>query len=393
MKHQLIQWLIGGCLLILAGVGGWAIYQAHRPQDDQVRLNDDVVRTHYREWQREHLVVADKMKFVATNKDHSRTLSEAQGYGMLITVMASGHGLATRRAFDDLTQYYLENRISAKNPLMAWRQTNKTGLMRSTAAEQTSATDGDLDIAYALILADERWGSNGSFDYQALAQQLIQAIKRREIDPTTQLPRVGDWATTGNSRHLIRTSDLMTAYFRKFASFTGDQSWSQVATNSQTVLRKLSQEHETGLMADFVTVRGERLEIGQVKPNQVATATDADYGYNACRVPWRTAYDYRLSKSRISRAVTEKMLRFFDQQTEITAVYKVTGQPVEQTINLAFTAPIAYAARELGNRRLIQRCTPLLVGPNDGAHYYPATLQMLMVLLSSEAGPDPAGTS
>ncbi len=36
-----------------------------------------------------------------------------------------------------------------------------------------SATDGDLDIAYSLLLAHKQWGSNGTVNYLKEAQDMI----------------------------------------------------------------------------------------------------------------------------------------------------------------------------------------------------------------------------
>ena len=55
---------------------------------------------------------------------------------------------------------------------MAWAQTKNF-----TDIDGTSATDGDMDIAYSLLLANEQWGSNGKINYLKEAQLMIAAIK------------------------------------------------------------------------------------------------------------------------------------------------------------------------------------------------------------------------
>ncbi|MCF7522424.1 glycosyl hydrolase family 8 [Levilactobacillus brevis] len=57
-------------------------------------------------------------------------------------------------------KYYRAHRISSSLPLMQWKQTKRAGKMTSVGSEKNSATDGDLDIAYALILADKKWGAS-----------------------------------------------------------------------------------------------------------------------------------------------------------------------------------------------------------------------------------------
>lgn len=383
-KGHKFQWLLGGLIILVALAVGIAVVLTQQPRGNSA-VTDQVIQTHYRQWHRDYLQGDDEKYVLTTSQGPDQTLSEAQGYGMLITALAARHGVATaRQTFDQLTRYYLAHRLNKHTPLMAWRQTMTGQTMRSTAAEMTSATDGDLDIAYALIMADENWGSRGPLAYKALAQDLIRAIKRTEINPQTQLPLVGNWAQAAPNRHLVRPSDLSAAYFRRFAKYMQDGSWVQVALNSQTLLEKLSEQQATGLMADFVMVPKADLTPQRVTPNQVASLHDGQYGFNACRIPWRVAYDYQLSRSEVSRDVTQKLLTFFTKQSHITAVYRLDGRPVEAYANQAFSAPVAYAAQVMDHRVLTTRLITGLSGPLPSEDYYPATLQMLMLMMSGE---------
>lgn len=383
MKNHKYQWLIGGLIILVTFTIGIAIYDTQSTKKIS-SVSEKTIKEHYRIWQENFLVGSNHEKFVQTNDDKNQTLSEAQGYGMLIAVMAAKQGVGDRETFDQLTRYYLNHRLSKDNPLMAWRQNKQGKEMVSSQAEKTSATDGDLDIAYALILADEQWGSDGGIDYQQRAKQLIGAIKKWEINPDTQLPMVGNWATSPKTRDIVRPSDLITAYFRKFASYTQDGSWTRVAQRSQNTLKKLSDQHDSGLMADFVTVSGNELRTGTVQAKQVASKYDADYGFNACRIPWRVAYDYQLNRSRISRRVVLKMNKFFKKQKEITAVYKTNGTPIEKYQNSVFITPVVYAAQVTADRALEKRHIKSLTATMATDEYYPATVQMLILLSSGE---------
>ncbi|KRO00762.1 glycosyl hydrolase family 8 [Companilactobacillus kimchiensis] len=385
-KHK-YQWLIGGLIILVALAIGTAIYSTTQSTQNTSSVDESTIKSHYQTWEKSYLITNHQQNFIKTNDSGNlKTLSESQGYGMLITVMAAKQGFGSQKTFDKLTRYYLAHQIDSSNPLMAWRQQQKNGKMISTKAEKTSATDGDLDIAYALILADEQWGSKGDLKYNNLAKQLLSAIQKREINPTTKLPKVGDWSTSASTVDLVRTSDLMTAYFRKFASYTQDGSWSKVAQNSQTVLKKLSDQQSTGLMADFVTVSGTQLKTGSVKAKQVASEYDNQYGFNACRIPWRVAYDYQLNHSQISKSIVQKMNRFFVTRRKITAVYTLNGKAVESYTNVAFTAPVAYAAEVLSNQTLKTRYTSSLTSKMSTNNYYPATIQMLTLLASGSLG-------
>ncbi|MFC6177414.1 glycosyl hydrolase family 8 [Companilactobacillus huachuanensis] len=386
MRHHKYQWLISGLIILVAFAIGIAVYNTYSPRSTS-NVSTTVVKEHYQTWTKAYLRGNKQQKFVKTNKGtKDQTLSEAQGYGMLITVMAAQQGFGSQKTFNQLTRYYMRHEISSQNPLMAWRQNHKGIAMVSTKAEKTSATDGDLDIAYALILADERWGSKGELKYNQLAKRLLSAIKSKEINSTTKLPKVGDWATGPKSATVVRTSDLMTAYFRKFASYTNDGSWTKVAQNSQILLKKLSNQQGTGLMADFVTVRSSQLKTGTIGSKEVASEHDNQYGFNACRIPWRVAYDYQLYHSQTSKQIVRKMCRFFADQKQITAIYTLSGKPVESYSNAAFTTPIVYAAQVVGNPELKSRYIQVLTGKMSKTEYYPATIQMATLLASSNIG-------
>lgn len=190
MKKHKYQWLLSGLIILVAFAIGTAIYNTQSPQSTS-NVSTATIKSRYHTWKKAYLKGSGQQRYVKTNTGNKvQTLSEAQGYGMLITVMAAKQGFGSQKSFDQLTRYYLAHRISADNPLMSWRQNQKNGKMVSTKAEQTSATDGDLDIAYALILADEKWGSKGDLKYNQLANRLLNAIKKHEINPTTNLPRL-----------------------------------------------------------------------------------------------------------------------------------------------------------------------------------------------------------
>ncbi len=45
---------------------------------------------------------------------------------------------------------------------MAWQQVkDKSGKIINTPGDADSATDGDMDIAYSLLMAHRQWGSGG----------------------------------------------------------------------------------------------------------------------------------------------------------------------------------------------------------------------------------------
>ena len=67
----------------------------------------------YRQWNEHFVVSKGKESYVRTTNDSNQTvvLSEAQSYGMLITVAAAEKGQAQQADFDRLYRYYLNHRL------------------------------------------------------------------------------------------------------------------------------------------------------------------------------------------------------------------------------------------------------------------------------------------
>lgn len=119
--------------------------------------------TTYRAWYRNYVIQSIKGAYVNTgDEDHPTALSERQGYGMVITALAAQKGFASEAQFSRLFNYYKDHTISENIPLMMWKQheTSKGWI----SVDKNNATDGDLDITYALILAQRLW-PNSEYHY------------------------------------------------------------------------------------------------------------------------------------------------------------------------------------------------------------------------------------
>ncbi|TGD20338.1 glycosyl hydrolase family 8 [Levilactobacillus suantsaiihabitans] len=369
--HKMITGLAVLCGLT---VGGVALTQ------QPVTAHAASATTLYKQWQKAY-VGGKTQKYVKSNNGQGATtaLSEGQGYGMLAAVLAAKKGANTHATFNQFYKYYRAHRVSAKTPLMQWQQTKRGNKMTSTGQQKNSATDGDLDIAYALILADKKWGSK-KVNYKAAAKKLIKAIKQKEINPTTSLPTMGNWATSAYDRSKLRTADLMTGYFKTFAKYTHDSSWNKVAKRSQSAVKKLSARHKTGLFPDFIFVTGKSLKLKAVQPYAIESGTDNQVGYNACRVPWRLAQTYKLKHDSVTKKALNKQLKFYNRKSKITAVYTLGGKAVNSYENTAFTAPVNYAARVMKRTALKKKTAKQLPKSIEKKNYFSATLQVVTAL-------------
>lgn len=130
---------------------------------------DKKVKSFYIKWKNRYLVngCAPDEYYVFYNFEgfadppDAICVSEGQGYGMIITALMAGYDANAKIIFDGLYNYYKSHPSIIDPVLMGWQQTE--GCVNVPDAD--AATDGDLDIAYGLLLAHIQWGSGGAINY------------------------------------------------------------------------------------------------------------------------------------------------------------------------------------------------------------------------------------
>src|SRR5262249_60196008 len=88
------------------------------------------------------------------------TTSEAHGYGMIIFALLAGYDSQAKQYFDGMFNMFDKHRSKNNPNNMSWVIDSS----ELPSKNQGSATDGDMDIAYALLLADAQWCSNGAIN-------------------------------------------------------------------------------------------------------------------------------------------------------------------------------------------------------------------------------------
>ena len=130
-----------------------------------------------------------------------------------------------RLLFDSVLKFVLAHPSSITPGLLAAEQDSSCKSVNGS----DSATDGDLAVAYGLLLADRQWGSAGAYNLQEPRAVADRCHQGGEIIPTTHLPLLGDWSSPGDKYYnSTRPSDFMIDHFRAFKAATGDTTWDQV---------------------------------------------------------------------------------------------------------------------------------------------------------------------
>jgi hypothetical protein len=240
------------------------------------------------------------------------TQSEATGYGMMIFALMAGHDPNARAYFDGLLGLYEANLSELNSKCMSWVVPDK---LDAALPKSSSATDGDLDIAYSLLLADKQWGSGGEHpDYLGVAKGIIEnCILKFDLSEKTHRILMGDWSKGENggigkpeadryNETVTRPSDWLLGHLKAFQSVDKSKGL-EAAINETYRLVEAVQSPKTGLFPDFVEdVSGKPQkavldlpyvdEHGKKKLKFLEGEHDDGYGWNACRVPWRLAVDY-----------------------------------------------------------------------------------------------------
>jgi endo-1,4-beta-D-glucanase Y len=279
--------------------------------------------------------------------------------------MMAGHDPKAQEKFNGL--YFVFRKFPSTNTadLMDWQILNKCpsgatckqpvpGCFRIDGPESGSATDGDMDIAFALLLADKQWGSAGSINYLAEARKVIAAVKAKEMNPTTRFPLLADDIAAGDPMYFTtRPSDFMVDHFRAYGKATGDMFWTQSVDGIYTLLGSLQMKFSptTGLIPDFVVKTDTAPEPAPPKWPEDEGLTTAEYAYNSCRVPWRIATDYIATGDPRAKTVLKKINDWMKMTTggvpgNIMDGYKLDGSKGSDVSgpDLSFTAPFAVAA-------------------------------------------------
>ncbi|AUX44387.1 beta-glucanase [Sorangium cellulosum] len=324
---------------------------------------------------------------IRASTGEAHVVSEGQGYGMLISVMIAGQDPQARAIFDGLHRYSRRHPSQNNPDLMAWAQDDSC----RDVLDHDSATDGDLDIAYALLLAHEQWGSGGAIDYASEATRVLDAIAESNINPTTRLVNLGDWAPLTDDptySYATRSSDWMLGHFRSFIGHPSAD-WSRILTAHQTLIETMQSRYasSTGLLPDFIinTNTTPRPAFAEF----LEAPHDGSYSWNASRVPWRLGIDAAISGDTRSRSAVSRISSWIRGKTggnpsNIRAGYTLDGRAIEPYNDMVFMAPFAVAATaDSGGQAWLDSLWSQIVSTAPTEDYYGDTLKLLSMLCVS----------
>ncbi|MCU5370881.1 MULTISPECIES: glycosyl hydrolase family 8 [Bacillus cereus group] len=275
--------------------------------------------------------------------------SEGQGYGMIITVLMAGYDSNAQKIYDGLFKTARTFKSSQNPNLMGWVVADS----KKAQGHFDSATDGDLDIAYSLLLAHKQWGSNGTVNYLKEAQDMItKGIKASNVTNNNRL-NLGDWDSKSSLD--TRPSDWMMSHLRAFYEFTGDKTWLTVINNLYDVYTQFSNKYSpnTGLISDFVVKNPP-----QPAPKDFLDESEYTnaYYYNASRVPLRIVMDYAMYGEKRSKVISDKVSSWIQNKTngnpsKIVDGYQLNGSNIGSYPTAVFVSPFIAASITSSNNQ------------------------------------------
>ncbi|OPA76999.1 licheninase [Paenibacillus selenitireducens] len=325
-------------------------------------------------------------------EENEITVSEAHGYGMLITALMAGHDPDAQHYFDGLYRYFRAHPSEINPDLMAWQQAD-TGTEIKDINGVDSATDGDMDIAYALLLANSQWGSRGEIHYLEQAKKVMNAIMQSEVNHTEWTLKLADWVTDNDPKYgqATRASDFMLQHLKDYRNVTGDTRWDRVVDSTYNIIRDMHENYspKTGLLPDFVVKDSNRYVPAE--PMFLESETDGDYSYNSSRIPWRIGTDYLITGDTRAQAQLSTLNRWIQEKTnqdpsQIRAGYKLDGsKELEDYEDISFSAPLMVSAMiDASNQEWLNRLWDYnTAGSTEDELYFSNNLRLLSMIVVS----------
>lgn len=296
-------------------------------------ITSELARSEYERWKRTELrTCGDAIRVISDPS--TNTLVEAIGFGTIVSAYAND-----QETFDGLMRFYNQKRTEQANMMMAWSVTC------TDINDPGSATDGDLDVAFANLVAYAQWGG----DYLDDAREILSVLENTVIVDCTVSGTAVKVLSPGYSNGNWGGCQLMDimyytpAFFRLFAEASGNDVWNQLAEDTY-ILRDASAHETTGLVPDWQTASGSPGPSGRV----------GYFGYDACRVPWRQSLDYLWNGNLQAFDWCKKVSDWSNSvgPTNITDGYELDGTARgENGLNSAFLGGFAVAAMTQNQNR------------------------------------------
>lgn len=352
--------LIVAALMVVAGV---AYYNSEKRQSPSVFAPQAMIGALWNNYKSTY-VEASTGRTVDRQRDNVTT-SEGQSYTMLRAVWQDD-----KDTFDASWSWTKKFLARPDDHLFSWlygrRSDGNYGVL-SDKGGGNSATDADTDIALALLFAHSRWDDP---QYLDAAKAIIRDIWDKEVVIIGGKPYI---AANDLEKKLAKDVIVVNpSYFapyayRIFAIIDPQHDWMGAVDTSYDILRKstvvaLDKSQSANVPPDWILLNK---ATGEIEP-RVAGDLTTNYSYDALRIPWRIALDWKWNQEPRARTTLElfTLLREqWDQRDKVLAGYTHDGKALA-----SYEVPAMYGG-SLGYF--------LVTDPEDAKHVYEKKLRSL----------------
>ncbi|WP_425299501.1 glycosyl hydrolase family 8 [Roseibium aquae] len=288
--------------------------------------------------------------------------SESQGYGLLLAFLADDEA-----AFDQIWTFTKTNLWLRDDGLVVWKWDPRT---TPRISDVNNASDGDLLIAYSLVLADRAWERP---DLRAAAERITRAMERElffEKDGAVLIRPAVD-GFDGDDRPdgpVVNLSYWIFEALPVLGDLTGDGRWAELSKSGLRLVRE-ARFGPDNLPSDWISVRA------GLEP---AAGFPPEFGYNAIRVPL-----YLLRAGHVSPAL---LLPFLDAMSapdnRVPILNVETGEAKDRLTDPGYLV-IGAALRCIFEGVPLDKALTTF----RPTHYYPSTLHLLMLSYLAENHP------
>lgn len=232
------------------------------------------------------------------------TTSEGQSYMLLRSLV-----LDDKTTFD-LLYKWTKNNLQRKDKLFSWLW-GRSAEGKYEILDYNSASDADVDIAWALLLAYEEWGKS---KYLEEAIPIINSIWNNETkrigDQLVLMPGV---VQTNTEKIEINPSYFSPYQFRYFQKYDELHDWNCLIDSSYYYLTAVMDKTETHLPPNWFLI-----EDGQIV---FEDSPRSDFSYDAIRVFTRVYLDYLITGDKRALSILDKSQFFIDQWKKSKTFY------------------------------------------------------------------------
>jgi endo-1,4-beta-D-glucanase Y len=254
-------------------------------------------------------------------RGEGEAISEGQGYALLRAAWS-----CDEPTFDRIFRW-VEANLRRPDGLYSWTWSARTGKV----LDVNTATDGDQEIAFALILAAHAFGRD---DYRARAKELLVAIRTHEaIDvPGGWFPAAGNWAV---AERIVNLSYFLPYAYPDFARVDPEGGWDRVTDVGYALIARVLEEPGIVLPPDFMVVT----TAGAIAPLPEHSTLGRDFSFDAMRLYFRVALDcalYPRPEACDGPLRVAPLVELLRRDGAIYTRYATSGRPLSTSESLSF---------------------------------------------------------